>query len=922
MWFKFEKSYIWQFINGKIMKFKLLIFTLLLFFLKSVQLNAQVGTATGRLVSKESNMPVAGVSVSESSGKKISVTDADGKFKADLAAGKQMLIFDKPDYEQVIKPVVIKAGETIEIGQIEMSAMGVESIDLSAMNSNEQVSEDGFETQSIQGILSSSSDIFLSTAAYTFGPMMFRVRGYDANYQNVSINGFVVNDIESGNPYFSNWGGLNDVLRNAMVSSGPEPIGFLFEPVGGATRINTRASEYRSGVKSVYSLSNRTYRNRAMITYSTGLLKNNWAITGSFSRRWSEQGYEPGTFYDANSYFLSVEKKLSPKHSLNLTALNAVYNRGVAGGSTQEAYDLAGSNYYNPYWGYQNGEVRNSRVRSNNRPLITLLHLWEPSKSVNVQTTVGYWFGNSGYTALNWYDVLDPRPDYYRKLPSYYTNAADQARISELWKNVTTSQVDWDHFYMANRKNIYTVNNANGVAGNSISGNRSKYIVEDRRNDISQFQFNSRFSWDINAKINLKGGLLADIYRGHNYNVVDDLLGGDYWLDIDQFAERDYPNNPDAFQNDLKQTNRVVKTGNTFGNSYYLFQQSATAWGLGHYSGKRWSAYLGAESRITSLWREGLMQKGLFPDNSFGPSKKMNFITWGVKAGGDYRITGRHMLNLNAMISTNPPLPRNSFLSPRTRNSMVDNLNAETIISADASYILRAPNLKGRITGYYTRFNNQTEVTSFYHDEWRTLVNYSMTGIDKENYGIEVGAEAEIFTGFSINGVASLGQYLWVSNPSIAITKDNNSEVLSNEEVWIQYFRQSSSPQTALACGIEYNSSHFWWAGVTASWYDNIYLDFNPVTRTKDETGYYPYWDTQQKANPGFIVDIFAGKSWKIDNYYIGLSANLSNVLNNKSVVTGGYEQYRFDPERPELFQPKIYYSNGFNYFINLSFRF
>jgi len=484
------------------------------------------------------------------------------------------------------------------------------------------------------------------------------------------------------------------------------------------------------------------------------------------------------------------------------------------------------------------------------------------------------------------------------------------------------SQIDWDHFYFANRKNIYTVNNEGGIEGNTVSGNRSKYIIEDRRNDLSQFQFNTRASWDIDEHLNLTGGLLVDIYRGHNFNVISDLLGGDYWLDVDQFAERDYPNNPDAFQNDLNNPDNTVTEGETFGNSYYAYQRGATLWGTGTWSGNRYKLYLSAHARYTAMWREGLMRKGLFPDNSFGESERLNYPTWGVKAGGDYRITGRHMILFNTLVTTNPPLFRNSFLSPRTRNSLTPELREETILSGDLSYVLRSPAITGRLTAYYTRFMNQTEVTSFYHDEWRTLVNYAMTGIDKENYGIEAGAEVSLTSELSVNAVASLGQFLWITNPDITITQDNNSQVLSNEEVWIQYFRQSGTPQTALALGVEYNSSRFWWAGVTGSYYDNVYLDFNPVTRTKDESGYYPYWDYQQKTDPGFLVDIFVGKSWRIDDLYIYLSANLSNVLNNKTLITGGYEQYRYDPERPDLFKPRVYYANGFNYFINLSIRY
>lgn len=917
-----QKGYITTLYSNYTMKYNRLICFILLSMLFSTVMTAQNGTIKGVIIDKASRTPLAGAVITDPSGNELGRSLNDGTFSVPAAPGKQMIFIDIAGYEQVIADVTVAGNTTVDAGTIEMQETAGFLMDLNPININEGASEDGFENQSIQGVLSSSADIFLSTAAYTFGPVMYRVRGYDANYQNVSLNGFVLNDIESGAPYFSNWGGLNDVMRSAMVSSGPEPIGFLFEPVGGATRINTRASEYRAGVKAVYSLSNRTYRNRAMLTYSTGMMNNNWAFTGSYSRRWSERGYEQGTFYDANSFFLSAEKKINSHHSLNFTALDAIYQRGVAGGTTQEVYDLANDNYYNPYWGYQGGEVRNSRVRSNNKPLITIAHFWQPSEKLDIQTTAGYWFGKSGYSALNWYDVLDPRPDYYRKLPSYQYDESDMSRIVDSWDDPAVSQIDWDHFYMANRKNIYSVVDEGGIEGNDLFGNRSKYIVEDRRNDLSQFQFNTRASWDMSSAVNLTGGVLVDLYRGHNFNVIKDLLGGDFWLDVDQFAERDNPDNQEVYQNDLNNPNNAVTEGEIFGNNYYAYQRGATAWSTGRYTGNRFSVYLSSHARYTSMWREGLMRKGLFPDNSFGESERLNYLTWGVKAGGDYRITGRHMIVFNALLTTNPPLFKNSFLSPRTRNSITPDLDVETIMSGDISYILRSPNMKGRLTLFYTRFNNQTDVTTFYHDGLNTLVNYTMTGIDKENYGVEAGLDVSLTSELSVNFVASVGQYLWVNNPSITITEDNSSDVLRTDDVWVTYFRQSGTPQTALAAGLKYNSSKYWWAGITGSWYDQIWLDFNPVTRTKDDTGYYPYWSQQQKVDPGFLLDLFIGKSWRIDNTYINVSANLSNVLDNRTFITGGFEQYRFDAERPELFQPKVYYYNGFNYFINFSVRF
>lgn len=792
--------------------------------------------------------------------------------------------------------------------------------DLPTFSLTDSDADNAIESQTINGLLSSSSDIFVSTAAYTFGPARFRIRGYDAKYSSVLINGFRVNEVESGGPYWSNWGGLNDVMRNNVLTQDASPEGTIFEPVGGISKIVTNSSEYSKGIKAVYSLSNRTYRNRIMLTYSSGLLDNGWAFTGSASRRWSQQGYTPGTFYDASSFFLAVEKIFNENHKINFTGLSALYERGVGGGSVQEAYDLTGSNYYNPYWGYQDGGQRNSRVRSSNKPLLTIKHTWTPGENTDIKTTAGYWFGKGGYSALNWHDAPDPRPDYWRKLPSYYSLEADQERIAGEWDDPSVSQLDWDHFYFTNRKNLYVMENVDGIPGNTYTGNRSKYIIENRRNDISQFQFNSRITHKI-QNASLTAGISADLYQGHNFNVIEDLLGGDYWVDIDQFAERDFPDDPDAIQNDLNHPNRIVKEGDIYSHNYTAHQNQLSGWGQVVFNYNKLDAYLGTSISSTSLWREGHTVKGLFPGNSFGNSEKASFTTLGVKAGGEYRISGRHILQLNLVRQGYAPTFRTAFVSPRTRNSIVPGLSAEKVISADASYIMKLPGITGRLTGYYTRFSDQTDLSSFYHDELRTFVNYSISGINKEHYGIEFGTEFRLTSTITLNTVAALGQYLWISNPDILITQDNNSEVLSNDEVWVQYFRVNGTPQTALAAGMEYSSPNYWWAGITCSYYDHIYIDFNPVSRTKDENGYYPNWTVMEKQPAAFLVDAFIGKSWAVDDMFITLSANLSNITDKTDFVTGGFEQYRFDPSFPDRFKPKYYYYYGFNYFINFSIR-
>ncbi|MBE0676355.1 MAG: carboxypeptidase-like regulatory domain-containing protein [Bacteroidales bacterium] len=884
--------------------------------------SGQQGNVGGTVADQQTGAALAGVAISVDGRSTGITTGSDGAFLVEVPAGEHLLYFDLAGYYQAIKQVTVQATGTTALGQVQLVPRPDVRQDAATITISDISDEGGSGSQGYQGILSSSADIFQSTAAYTFGPVRFRPRGYDQSYMAVMINGFLINDTETGNPIWSDWGGLNDVMRDAVVTNGPTATGHMFEPVGGLTRILTRASLYRPGIKMVYSLSNRTYNNRAMLTYSTGESEKGWSVTGSASRRWSQEGYVKGTFYDAVSLFMSVEKKFGEEHSLSFTALDAIYSRGVGGGSVQEAYDLAGSNYYNPYWGYQNGKVRNSRVRSSNKPLITLTHLWNIGDNSTLQTTAGYWFGKSGYTALNWYDTPDPRPDYYRYLPSYYTDPADQERVAAAWSDPLVSQINWNHFYFANGKNIATVADADGIAGNTVNGNRSKYIVEERRDDLSQYQFNTIFNHDAGNDLNLSGGLMVNMSKGFNYNIVKDLLGGDFWLDIDQFAERDFPDDPNIIQNDLNITNNIVGEGDTYSHSYVSHLNQGTLWGMGEWAPGKLKSYLQGHVTTSSIWREGKMRKGLFPDNSFGESEKLNYMTWGVKTGANYRITGRHTVDFNTALMKNPPRFSSAFLSPRTRNEVTPGIGSETIFTADASYILQTPALNARLTGYYTRFFNQSEVASFYHEELRTFINYSMTGIDKEHSGIELGIEWDITQTFSINGVAAIGQYLWMDNPEIVITRDNSSEVVRNDEVWVKYFSVDGTPQSAFSLGASYNAPSYWWAGITGSYFDRSYLSFNPVTRTQDETGYYPYWSEMQQVPSGFLIDAFVGKSWYLGKYYVVISANLSNLANRTDFQTGGFEQYRFDPERPELFAPKLYYYYGFNYFVNLSVRF
>ncbi|MEI6820926.1 MAG: carboxypeptidase-like regulatory domain-containing protein [Bacteroidota bacterium] len=893
---------------------------LLLFLLfSSIYLNAQQGKVSGIIIdpSTEKAIPQVVVQLNELK----TTTDANGYFEiSNVPYGERTLLVNAIGFETytlIIK--VNSASNNLKISLTPVASEEGERKGISEVNLSTLDLEDDNKGQSVSGLLHSSGDVFTSTASYVFGQEYFRTRGYDSDNSSVYMSGINVNDAENGRPSFSEWGGLNDATSNKEIISGINPSRFSFGAVGGATNISTRASLQRKQFKVSYSLSDKTYTNRVSLTYSTGLMKNNWAFTVSASRRWGSEGYVQGIFYDANSYFVSIEKKFNNSHSIGLTAYGAPTKRGMQAGAVQEAYDLTNNKYYNPNWGYQNGEVRNARVKDSHEPMIILSDYLVLDSKTKLTTSLGYSFGYSGNTALNWYNASDPRPDYYRYLPSWQTDANAIAVSTNAWQtNQSISQLNWNKLYQIN----YLAN---------YMGTQANYIVEERRNDQNQFSFSTLLNKEVNKNVRIDGGLEVKSLVSHNFKVLNDLLGGNYWVDIDQFAQQDFIGDTNKLQNDLNNPNRKINVGDKFGYDYDMHVNSGLLWAQTELTSNKLDYFFAGNLSATSFWRHGNMMNGRYPTNSYGDSKVSNFIDGGLKGGATYKINGRNFIVANADWSTRAPYEANSFVSPRTKNELTPDIKSEKIEAGDISYIARFPAFKLRLTVFQTMFQDQSEIRYFYDDDLATFVNYVMTGVSKTHQGIEFGAEIKASQRISITTVASLGNYRYTSRPTATISYDNGSQADVTKTVYMKNFYVAGTPQSAMTLGLNYRHPKNYFVNLNLNYYAGMYLDFNPDRRTSAAVANMDPSDpliasivNQQKLPNGSTVDASVGKSWTIKGIYYSINLSVSNVLDNKDIVTGGYEQMRFDYTNKDLnkFPPKYFYGFGRTYFLNLSVRF
>lgn len=912
----------------------------LLFLFQAIFVMAQnQSTVKGKVVDSKSQNPLGSVKVTIQSNEQFVITNSLGEFLIKgIAAGNQTLVVSTDGYTTQNFAIEVVAGQTLDVGLmfLEEDITTEQQLSLVSITEND-LGDDNSGSESTAGLLQSSRDAYQQAAAFNWGQARFRMRGLDNEYGVTMINGISMNKIYDGRPQWSNWGGLNDATRNQEFTLGSAPSDYTFGGILGTQEINTRASLYRKGTRISQSGTNTNYSWRSMITHNSGLMDNGWAYSISASRRWAKEGYFEGTDYGANSMFASVEKRFNKNHSLNFTSIYAQNSRGKNSPNTAEVNNLMGIKY-NSYWGWQNGKKRNSRDKDVEEPIIMLSHYWKMSDKTTLNTNVSYQTGSIGNSRLDYQTANNPDPTYYKNLPSYYYNLGDAAGAAAAQTYfLNNSQLNWNAMYLANQ--------------NSANAGKSVYALYQDRTDDKQITANSILFSDLSDNIKLNAGASFKKLKSHNFQNMLDLLGGDYFSDVDPFYTGDQT------QSDLNNPNRQIKVGDTYGYNYNLNAIVMDAFTQFKFSYKKTDFYLAQSFSRTQYERDGLYRNGIYANNSYGKSGKQIFENFGFKGGFTYKITGQHLLDFNGVYMTKAPNMRNTFANARINNNITPDLESETVASLDASYVVRTPKFKARVTGFASRVQNATEISFYYAEgigdeddgDVDSFISEILTGIEKKNFGAELGLEYQITSTIKATGAVSYGQYLYGNNPNLKINDDakatlaNSQPIVDFGSAYLKNYRLPGMPQTAASLGLEYRDPHFWWIGANINYLGDSYLDVSNILRTDnfslDGSGISFPGATEESVRKALkqekfaefnLLNVTGGKSWRVDNTTIGFFASVNNVLDT-TYKTGGFEQSRkatFPDQQADnangtpSFGSKYFYGYGRTYFVNLYVNF
>jgi len=829
----------------------------------------------------------------------------------------------------------------------ETEGQKAKSMDESAFTFTEaQLGEDDDMSQNVT-IMNSNTNIYASEVGYLFSPMRFRYRAFNQKYNDVYVNGVPMNDMESGQFRYSQVGGLNQQTRNVDFALPFESNNFGVSAMGGSNNYNFRAGSMATGHRLTLSAANRNYTLRGMYTYASGFNSKGWAIAANLTYRWANKGYVEGTFYNALSYFFGAQKKWNNGHSVSFSTWGNPTERSTQGASTTEAYWLANDNQYNPYWGYQNGHKRNSRVVNDFAPSAILTWDWDINKDMKLTTSLFGMYSMYKSTKLNYNNAENPQPDYWKALPSSFYDVWDENNTAyrtpqaladwnsayAYWTaNKANRQINWDQLYYANRQ----------AAAN---GSDALYFVQAKHNNNLRFNLASTLTTQIkkNAVWNL--GFMLGLNKGSHYQTMEDMLGASSFHNINTYALGTYNMADPRIQYDLNTAGpnnlgRLIYKGDKFGYDYDILVHKALAWSSYAVTTGRWNLMVAGKIGATDMRREGFMRNGMFAENSLGKSGIARFGESGGKARMTFNAGHGHVFSLGAGYEWRAPDARTAFVSPEMNNDFVTNLKNEHVFSSEFSYQFQSPWLRASLNVYYSYLDHITEWQNFYFDDINSFSYVSMTGIKKEYYGVELGLDFKLNSAFNITAIGTWGDAKNINNARVRYMNSTSAKY-TDDIVMNKGVRENGTPLTAASIGLHFHQKG-WFIDLNENYYDRIYLSYAPnmlyqgtltTARSIDNNGNFIIPE-QTKGHGGFMLDGSIGKNIYLKRGSLSINLMVTNILNNQKIITGGYELSRSDYTtkadgtlnnyRAYKFSrsPKVYYAFGTNGMLNIAYKF
>jgi hypothetical protein len=581
-----------------------------------------------------------------------------------------------------------------------------------------------------------------------------------------------------------------------------------------------------------------------------------WSMATNIAARTGRDLHIEGLFGNSLEINATTSKKWTNSHTLSLALFAKPSMRSSRLASTKEAFSLTGNNRYNPAWGYQNGKLRNSRVRREFMPTIFAGYEWKINNKTTLNAAVSTTIGVERYSSLDWYNAQTPTPGNYHYMPSYFVDETDIfLDVESAWISGDTryTQINFDRLIALNRAN-------NGEA---------VYAMADRvkRSTTGCLQ--------LGATSKLEKGLLSygaelSLRRYRNFKQMLDMLGAEYSLDLDYFLEDDatYGN---SLQNNVLTPNRRIAVGDRFGYDYAIRERHIAAYANYNYSTERLDLDVSAKIGYCDISRRGFYQKELFADNSLGDSRHIKLMPYSIRANAGYLIADNHFVEASLVSETKPCDGENLFLQSQYNNRTIDNPTLCSSHGAEVRYLFQRENFAVGTTLFFAAEVNNTSVRHVYDDISGQYADVVISGSNRLRFGIEAEAEYRFANHFRLTGAFAIARYQYTNNSLVTIYSDSSNQLISNlSESRTKGLSLGNMPQASATLGLSYYNKG-WMANLNMNYAGLRYVEPSHIMRTSRilATAVSPEQEAalmnQERLNDSFTVDISLSKMVRLN---------------------------------------------------------
>lgn len=749
------------------------------------------------------------------------IASIDGSFNLKAPVGDHVLEISFMGFKPKTINVTVANNETKDLGIIvlEEDDVMLEGVEVMASFVRDRytpvavstvapyIIDEKLGNQEYPEILKSTPSVYATKQGGGYGDSRIYLRGFDSNNIGVLINGIPVNDMESGKVYWSNWAGLSDVTQNMQVQRGLGASKLALSSVGGTINIITKSTEAEKG-GSFYSGVGNNGMVKQSFTISTGLLENGWAVTLSGAHEYGD-GYIQATSYEGWSYYANISKIINDEHRLSFTAFGAPqwHNQRYYRATVEEYKSREEGITWNPDWGYRNGEVYNKSYNYYHKPQISLNHYWNVNERTLLSTSAYVSLSNGGGRRLIGVEVLDPAND----------------------------QIYWD--YMT-RQNVLSPNGSTSIIANSINSHDWYGVLSTLTTDL--------------YGLKLTGGFDGRYYKGYHTQEIDDLLGGEYFLDNSNI-NRD-PATP-------------LKKGDNI--SYYNTGEVLWAglFGQAEYITDEYSGFVSASAAQNKYRRDDFFQ--YLPENQL--TDWLNFWTYTVKGGVNYNINDNMKVFANGGYITRAPYFRNSFIG--FTNEFNEDAKNEKIITAEVGYGYQNSVFNVLVDLYRTNWKDKGLVRSIGDD----VAN--IPGINALHQGIEIEAEYKPTKKLTTKAMVSIGDWVWDGSVNFDLY-DRNQVYQGTYNTYTDGVHVGNSAQTTGYGSITYEVLPKMKVGVDYTYYGNHYAEFDPTTRTNEEDAGIESWQLPSVS----LFDLNFNYKFKIGKVDAKIYGNVYNLFDTEYI--------------------------------------